>query len=141
MSGELDDEYEYPVATRGGEERVLSWRSITLRDESGHVSGMICSGQDLTMLRQINNALENSEERFHVMMESVREDEFFIMDTEGYIISWIRVVKRARVTGQKRWWASIFPVFTRPTISNPENRCAFSMSRNKRDDMKRMAGV
>ena len=41
------------------------------------------------MLRQINNALENSEERFHVMMESVREDEFFIMDPEGYIISWI----------------------------------------------------
>jgi two-component system, chemotaxis family, CheB/CheR fusion protein len=89
MSGELDDEYEYPVTTRGGEERVLSWRSAILRDEFGNVSGMICSGQDLTMLRQINNALENSEERFHVMMESVREDEFFIMDTEGYIISWI----------------------------------------------------
>jgi PAS domain S-box-containing protein len=50
---------------------------------------MICSGEDLTLLRQINTALQKSEERFHLMMESVREDEFFIMDTEGYIVSWI----------------------------------------------------
>jgi PAS domain S-box-containing protein len=41
------------------------------------------------MLRQLNAALQKSEERFHLMMESLREDEFFIMDKDGYIISWI----------------------------------------------------
>jgi PAS domain S-box-containing protein len=89
IDGELDEEYEYPVATKGGEERILSWRSSLLKDQAGHVTGMVCSGEDLTLLRQLNTALEKSEERFHLMMESVREDEFFLMDTEGYIISWI----------------------------------------------------
>ncbi len=89
MRGELDDEYEYSVVTKGGEERIISWRSNVLRDEAGNVSGMICSGEDITILRKLNGALQRSEERLHVMMESVREDEFFIMDSEGYIISWI----------------------------------------------------
>jgi PAS domain S-box-containing protein len=89
VDGELDEEYEYPVATNGGEERVIFWHSALLKDQAGHVTGMICSGEDLTLVRQLNTALQKSEERFHLMMESVREDEFFIMDTEGYIVSWI----------------------------------------------------
>ncbi len=89
MNGDLDDQYEYPVATKGGEERVISWRSSLLKDAAGNVSGMMCSGEDLTILRQLNAALHQSEERFHLMMESVREDEFFIMDNDGFIVSWI----------------------------------------------------
>ena len=89
MGRQLTGEYEYPVASTGGEERVIAWRTVLLKDQAGHITGMICSGEDLTLLRQINTALQKSEERFHVMMESVREDEFFIMDTEGYIASWI----------------------------------------------------
>jgi PAS domain S-box-containing protein len=89
LNADLDDEYEYPVATRGDEERVISWRSALLKDAEGKVTGVMCSGEDLTMLRQINAALHQSEERFHLMMESVREDEFFIMDKEGFIVSWI----------------------------------------------------
>ena len=85
----LDEQHEYPVATKGGEERVISWQTGFLKDGVGNVTGIICSGEDLTLLRQINTALQKSEERFHWMMESVREDEFFIMDTEGYIVSWI----------------------------------------------------
>jgi PAS domain S-box-containing protein len=41
------------------------------------------------MLRQTNSALERSEERLHLMMDSVGEDEFFITDSDGYIVSWI----------------------------------------------------
>lgn len=89
INGDLDDQYEYPVATKGGEERVISWRSSLLKDATGNVTGMMCSGEDLTMLRQLNAAMQQSEERFHLMMESVREDEFFIMDKDGFIVSWI----------------------------------------------------
>ncbi|MBM2842061.1 MAG: histidine kinase [Bacteroidetes bacterium] len=89
MNGTLNDEYEYPVATKGGEERIISWRSAVLRDGSGTVTGVVCSGEDLTMLRQLNAALERSEDRLHLMMDSVGEDEFFITDSDGYIVSWI----------------------------------------------------
>jgi len=89
INGILTDEYEYPVATKGGEERTISWRSTVLKDGSGNVTGLVCSGEDLTMLRQINAALARSEERLHLMMDSVGEDEFFITDPDGYIVSWI----------------------------------------------------
>ena len=89
MNGTLTDEYEYPVTTRSGEERTISWRSTVLKDVSGNVTGLLCSGEDLTMLRQINAALARSEERLHLMMDSVGEDEFFITDPDGYIVSWI----------------------------------------------------
>jgi PAS domain S-box-containing protein len=89
VAGEYDKAYEYPIAANGGGERIISWRSALLKDQAGLVTGVICSGEDLTPFRQINTALQKSEERFHLMMESVREDEFFIMDTEGYIASWI----------------------------------------------------
>lgn len=89
IGGVLDDSYEYPVFARDGEERIILWRSGVVHDEAGNVTSIVSSGEDLTMLRQINGALQKSEDRFHVMMESVREDEFFIMDDEGYIVSWI----------------------------------------------------
>lgn len=89
VDGEGDKVYEYPVATKGGEQRIISWRCALLRDQAGLVTGVMCSGEDVTLLRQLNTALQKSEERFHLMMESVREDEFFIMDTEGYIVTWI----------------------------------------------------
>jgi PAS domain S-box-containing protein len=96
LSGTLEEDYEYPIVTGTGEERVISWRSGLLKEGSGNLSGVVCSGEDLTMLRQANAALERSEERLHLIMDSVGEDEFFITDRDGFIISWIARSKDGR---------------------------------------------
>ncbi len=39
---------EYPVLTCGGEERHIRWHDVVLNDADGRVSGMLCSGLDVT---------------------------------------------------------------------------------------------
>ena len=114
LNADLDDEYEYPVATKGGEERVISWRSVLLKDAEGKVTGVMCSGEDLTMIRQINAALHQSEERFHLMMESVREDEFYIMDKDGFIISWIALREEGKSYSAEEAVGQHFSAFYSP---------------------------
>lgn len=87
LAGKGTQPIEYPVLTATGEERVVSWKSVL--DTSMQPHGLLCAGEDITMLRQLNIALQMSEERLHLVMESEREDEFFIMDPEGYIVTWI----------------------------------------------------
>jgi PAS domain S-box-containing protein len=88
LSGDVDDDYEYAVVAARGEEHDIAWRSVLLRDAAGKVTGILCSGYDLTVLQKSQSALRESEERLRLMMESVKEDEFFTMDSEGYIVSW-----------------------------------------------------
>ena len=89
IKGEPGDEHEYPVMTKAGEERMISWRCALLRDHMDNVSGVMCSGEDRTSLREIKGQLQGSEDRFRLLMETAGQDEFFVTDTEGYIGTWM----------------------------------------------------
>lgn len=43
--------------------RLLAWRCVALRDPGGTVSGVLCSGEDVTSVRQIENETRRSQER------------------------------------------------------------------------------
>jgi PAS domain S-box-containing protein len=89
LAGEIDDEYQYAVASAGGVEREVAWRSVLLKDTSGKVTGILSSGYDLTLLQRTQTDLHRSEERLGLMLEGLKGDEFFTMDSEGYIVSWL----------------------------------------------------
>lgn len=40
--------FENPVITKAGEERLIAWHKIVLRDESGKSTGTLSSGEDIT---------------------------------------------------------------------------------------------
>ncbi len=40
--------YENEILTRSGERRVISWVNVVLKDEEGHVTGVLSSGEDIT---------------------------------------------------------------------------------------------
>jgi diguanylate cyclase (GGDEF)-like protein/PAS domain S-box-containing protein len=55
MSGELpfhEEAYENEVLTRQGVERAVSWSASLMHDEHGRVSGLLCSGVDVTERRE-----------------------------------------------------------------------------------------
>jgi PAS domain S-box-containing protein len=54
--------YESSVLCRGGVERVVAWRSVVLRDESGAACGTLSSGEDITERRLVSKRLRESEE-------------------------------------------------------------------------------
>ena len=39
---------ENPVLTKSGDERIIGWRNILLRDDEGRVNGTLSSGEDIT---------------------------------------------------------------------------------------------
>ncbi len=65
--------HENTIKTRFGEERVISWHKTCLTDELGNVTGILCSGEDITDRRLMNEALQESKERYRLVLNTMKE--------------------------------------------------------------------
>jgi PAS domain S-box-containing protein len=63
MAGEIDEgeDYENPIVNKSGEERIIAWHNTTLRDEKGNIIGTLSSGEDITLRKQTEEELIQSE--------------------------------------------------------------------------------
>ncbi|MCU1382580.1 MAG: hybrid sensor histidine kinase/response regulator [Acidobacteria bacterium] len=61
-----------PVVTRTGQERLIEWRSTTLRDDAGRAIGTLSSGTDVTERDHAVAALRKAEERMRFALESAK---------------------------------------------------------------------
>ncbi|MFC1619680.1 PAS domain S-box protein [Candidatus Neomarinimicrobiota bacterium] len=62
MSGELEpfENYENPVITKSGEERIIAWHNSLLRNADGEITGTLSSGEDITERIKAEEALRFS---------------------------------------------------------------------------------
>lgn len=72
-SGEVEDNkiFENPVMTASGEERLISWRNIVLRDDEGNITGILSSGIDITDHNLVLEALCESERSKAVLISHI----------------------------------------------------------------------
>jgi PAS domain S-box-containing protein len=67
------------------------WASIVisaLRDEAGELVGFAKVTQDLTERRQQEERLRVTEERFRLLVQSVKDYAIFMLDPRGHVITW-----------------------------------------------------
>jgi PAS domain S-box-containing protein len=71
MSGERNpaDYYECPLYDKDGERRTIAWRTTTLRNEAGEITGGLLAGEDITERRRTEEALKDSVKRLHRTLE------------------------------------------------------------------------
>ena len=60
----------YPILTKEGEERLISWHNTIFNDEEGDIRGLLCSGEDITEKIEAQRALKDSEAKYSSVVES-----------------------------------------------------------------------
>ncbi|HEV7278928.1 MAG TPA: PAS domain S-box protein [Pirellulaceae bacterium] len=94
-------DHELEVASREGrfedegwrvrKDGTLLWANVVitaLKDATGHVRGFSKITRDLTERKRHEEDLRESEERFRLMVESVRDYAIFMLDPDGRVATW-----------------------------------------------------
>jgi len=85
------------------------WANVVitaLRERDGTLSGFAKITRDLTAERRQIEALRLSEERFRLLVESVSDHAIFMLDPDGYVVSWnsgatnLKGYRPAEIVGQ-----------------------------------------
>jgi PAS domain S-box-containing protein len=67
------------------------WANVVitaLRDDLGELRGFATVTRDLTQRREHEESLRQSEERFRLLVEGVRDYAIFMLDPNGYVMTW-----------------------------------------------------
>lgn len=63
--------YENEIVTKKGELRMIAWRNQALYDDNGTITGFLCSGDDITEIRDTQNKLIESEDFYRTIVTSI----------------------------------------------------------------------
>jgi PAS domain S-box-containing protein len=73
MRGNLEAQrfFENPVLTREGEERLIAWHNMILKNAAGNITGTLSSGLDITEDFYVTRALKESEVKYQMFVDKM----------------------------------------------------------------------
>lgn len=107
--GRVEDE-GYRVRKDGS----LFWADVIITaivNDDGEVIGFSKVTRDLTQKREIEEQLRQSEERFRLLTDAVKEYAIFMLDPQGYILTWNEGAKRIKGYTQEEIIGKHFSTF------------------------------
>jgi PAS domain S-box-containing protein len=113
-------EHEARIVRPDGEIRHLLSCGEVIRDERGNPLQMLGICQDITDRKKAENALRESEERYRLMVASVRNYAIFMLDREGRVVSWNEAAMRILGYDESEILGQHFSVFYPPARREDE---------------------
>ncbi|MFL9960856.1 PAS domain S-box protein [Paraburkholderia sediminicola] len=98
LTGRFEDE-----GWRVRKDGSLFWSNVVItaiRNDAGVLTGFAKITRDLTAQREYLEALRQSEERFRLLVDCVKDYAIFMLDPQGYVVSWN--AGAARIKGYTR---------------------------------------
>ncbi|EDZ97830.1 PAS/PAC sensor hybrid histidine kinase [Burkholderia sp. H160] len=86
LTGRFEDE-----GWRVRKDGTTFWANVVItavHDEAGTLTGFAKITRDLTAQRDYLDALRQSEERFRLLVDSVKDYAIFMLDPQGFVVSW-----------------------------------------------------
>jgi len=77
---------ENPVTTASGKEKLIAWRNTLIRDSEGQVQEILSTGEDVTIQRETEKALVESETTLRAILETC-VDGIITIDEAGHILT------------------------------------------------------
>jgi len=90
---------ENPILTKGGEKKIIAWHNSILRDETGNITGILSSGEDITERKKTQEALEESRKHFQTLFD-IMVDPVVIVDGKGKFLEITDKIEE--ITGYKK---------------------------------------
>lgn len=98
----------FDIQSEPGQKHPMHWRkkdggnanvNVTisfLKGRDGSLEGIIYVAVDVTERKKMEEALEQSEERFRLMINSVQDYAIYMLDTAGNVVTWNRGAQRIK---------------------------------------------
>ncbi|HKL24291.1 MAG TPA: PAS domain S-box protein, partial [Candidatus Nanoarchaeia archaeon] len=105
--------YENPVLTKSGKERIINWKNRFFTNSEGKVTGTLSSGMDVTKKRKQEEKLKESEKRLSQIFKGISVPTF-VIDKEHNVIRWNKAcekltgISREEIEGTKKQWKSFY---------------------------------
>jgi len=135
MSGEGEDVwiYENDVITKSGARLSLLWHNTLLRDQYGHISGILSSAENITEQKKFRDILAERENHFRLLFEQAPVP-YQSLDVEGNILEvnsqWLAELGYARVEVIGKWFGDFIVPNSRETfrVNFPRFKAAGSIT-------------